>query len=171
MTTALDRFHATRVIFEEAGIRPDGFSLPRQHALIHYVLNIKLFGSPNGLCSSITESKHIVAVKRPWRASNHHDALGQIIRINTRLNKLAAARVEFGRRGMLRGDIITHALREVARDAGLEPDVDTDLAVEGDHLDEDDCMAVDGPRIPSKVELNVRAGEFKFYKYFPKSRP
>jgi hypothetical protein len=49
-----------------AGVRPDGFALPRQHALVHYLMLIRLFGLPNGLCSSITESKHIKAVKQPW---------------------------------------------------------------------------------------------------------
>ncbi|KAH9946447.1 hypothetical protein B0H21DRAFT_779117 [Amylocystis lapponica] len=122
MTDALERFHTHRIIFEEVGVRPDGFSLLRQHALVHYVLSIKLFGSPNGLCSSITESKHIVAVKRPWRRSNHNEPLGQIIRVNTRLSKLAAARIEFGRRGMLRGNVITHALIAVGRDAAVLDD-------------------------------------------------
>ena len=57
MEETLSRFHQLRAIFEAAGVRPDGFSLPRQHALVHYVRSIQLFGSPNGLCSSITESK------------------------------------------------------------------------------------------------------------------
>ncbi len=64
---ALKRFHQARAIFEDVGVRPDGFSLPRQHALMHYVEVIQAFGAPNGLCSSITESKHIRAVKQPWR--------------------------------------------------------------------------------------------------------
>ncbi|KIJ16060.1 hypothetical protein PAXINDRAFT_76254, partial [Paxillus involutus ATCC 200175] len=42
------------------------------------------FGAPNGLCPSITESKHITAVKKPWRRSNKHNALGQILRTNQR---------------------------------------------------------------------------------------
>ncbi|KDQ58372.1 hypothetical protein JAAARDRAFT_128445 [Jaapia argillacea MUCL 33604] len=103
MAEALGRFHHYRVIFEEEGIRPNGFSLPRQHAMVHYIKNIQLFGSPNGLCSSITESKHIPVVKRPWRASNRNQPIGQMIRRNTRNSKLAALRVEFGRRRMFRG--------------------------------------------------------------------
>ena len=95
MDELLGRFHELRTIFVEAGIRPDGFALPRQHALDHYVRSIQLFGSPNGLCSSITESRHISAVKRPWRASSRHNPLGQIIRRNTRLSKLAAVQVKF----------------------------------------------------------------------------
>ena len=69
--------------------------------MVHYHDNIKNFGAPNGLCSSITESKHIAAVKRPWRRSNRYKALSQILKVNERLNKLAAARADFSNRGML----------------------------------------------------------------------
>ena len=80
-----------------------GFALPRQHSLVHYHDNIKKFGSPNGLCSSITESKHIVAVKRPWRRSSRYRALSQILKVNQRLDKLAAVKADFTSRGMLAG--------------------------------------------------------------------
>ena len=56
---------------------------------------------PGGVCSSITESHHITAVKRPWQRSNHYEALGQILLMNQCLDKLAAARVDFVDRGML----------------------------------------------------------------------
>lgn len=62
-----------------------------------------MFGAPNGLCSSITESKHIKAVKKPWRRSSKHKALGQMLLTNQRLDKIAAARVDFQLRGMLKG--------------------------------------------------------------------
>ncbi|KAI1786592.1 hypothetical protein LXA43DRAFT_897672 [Ganoderma leucocontextum] len=113
MTTTLHRFHQLRVIFEEAGVRPNGFSLPRQHALVHYVRAIQMFGSLNGLCSSITESRHITAVKRPWRRSSRKEPLGQMLRTITRLSKLAAIRVEFARRKMLRRDVSQHSQRLV----------------------------------------------------------
>ncbi|PIL28280.1 hypothetical protein GSI_09568 [Ganoderma sinense ZZ0214-1] len=122
MQAALSKFHRLRAIFETVGIRPDGFSLPRQHALVHYVRNIQLFGSPNGLCSSITESKHIVAVKRPWRRSSRKQPLGQILRTLTRLSKLAAIRNEFARRGMLRSSVYTHARRTAGIDLDDPPD-------------------------------------------------
>jgi hypothetical protein len=68
---APDRFHFHREFFVgTAGVTGDFISLPRQHSLLHYPRSIRLFGSPNGLCSSITESKHIKAVKEPWRRSN-----------------------------------------------------------------------------------------------------
>ena len=62
---------------------------------------IREFGAPNGLCSSITESKHIKAVKIPWRRSNRYKALQQMLYINQRMDKLSAARLDFTRRGML----------------------------------------------------------------------
>jgi len=63
---ALERYHTYRKIFEDCGVRTEGFNLPRQHSLNHYLQLIRAFGAPNGLCSSITESKHIKAVKEPW---------------------------------------------------------------------------------------------------------
>lgn len=113
LEAALDRYHDLRIIFVETGVRPDGFALPRQHALVHYMRMIQRFGSLNGVCTSISESRHISAVKRPWRASNRNKPLIQILERNTRLSKLAAARIEFGRRGMLYGDVVTHALHKV----------------------------------------------------------
>ncbi|KAI0283461.1 hypothetical protein BC826DRAFT_1093833 [Russula brevipes] len=97
---AVGRFHQERQIFIEAGIHED-FSLPRQHSLTHYQDLILLFGAPNGLCSSITESKHIKAVKEPWWRSSRNQPLGQMLLTNQRLDKLAASRVNFQARGML----------------------------------------------------------------------
>ena len=59
----LDRFHLYQEVFHEVRICLDGFSLPWQHSLMHYVFSITQFGAPNGLCSSITELKHIKAIK------------------------------------------------------------------------------------------------------------
>ena len=107
---ALSRFHKYRTIFQERGVRPDGFCLPRQHSLVHYLRSIRAFGAPNGLCSSITESKHIKAVKEPWRRSSRYNALGQMLLTNQRIDKLAASRVNFTARGMLNGDILQTVL-------------------------------------------------------------
>lgn len=107
---ALNRFHHYRTIFKTSGVRSD-FNLPRQHSLPHYPLLIRAFGAPNGLCSSITESKHIKAIKEPWRRSNHFNALGQMLLTNQRLDKLAASRVDFESRGMLKNTILSDALR------------------------------------------------------------
>ncbi|KAG2150701.1 uncharacterized protein EDB93DRAFT_1327959 [Suillus bovinus] len=62
-----------------------------------------LLDAPNGLCSSITESKHIKAVKQPWRRSSKYNALSQMLLTNQRLDKVAAARVDFTTRSMLKG--------------------------------------------------------------------
>jgi hypothetical protein len=110
---ALDRYHRYRTIFEEVGVRPDGFALPRQHSLVHYFSLVRAFGAPNGLCSSITESKHIKAVKEPWRRSNRYEALGQMLLTNQRLDKLAAARVDFTHRGMLDGTVLSAMLKMI----------------------------------------------------------
>ncbi|KAF8465884.1 hypothetical protein DFH94DRAFT_796165 [Russula ochroleuca] len=64
---ALEHFHHYCEFFiGTAGVKGDFISLPCQHLLCHYIHSIHLFGSPNGLCSSITESKHIKAIKEPW---------------------------------------------------------------------------------------------------------
>jgi hypothetical protein len=98
---ALQQFHHHCEIFCTTGIRSEGFNLPRQHSLIHYVKLIRAYGAPNGLCSSITESKHIKAIKEPWRRSSRFEALSQMLLTNQRLDKLAAAWVDFADREML----------------------------------------------------------------------
>ncbi|KAF8975059.1 hypothetical protein BDQ17DRAFT_1395296 [Cyathus striatus] len=56
-------FHHECDIFIETGCRDSGIiSLPQQHSMVHYHWLIQQFGAPNGLCSSITESKHIKAL-------------------------------------------------------------------------------------------------------------
>jgi hypothetical protein len=78
---ALGRFHQYQTAFIDAGIHFN-FSLPRQHSMVHYFQLVCMFGAPNGLCSSITESKHIKAVKKPWRRSSQYKALGQMLLTN-----------------------------------------------------------------------------------------
>ena len=86
------------------------FALPRQHSLVHYVDLICAFDAPNELCSSITESKHIKAVKEPWHRSSHFKALGQMLLTNQQMNKLAASCVNFAKCGMLDGTCIESTL-------------------------------------------------------------
>ena len=106
---AIERFHRYREVFKTTGVAST-FSLPRQHSVKHYPELIQLFGTPNGLCSSITENKHIAAVKKPYHQSNKHKALGQILVTNQRLDKLSAARTNFASRGMLNGTCLSSAL-------------------------------------------------------------
>ncbi|KAJ7723744.1 hypothetical protein DFH07DRAFT_759380 [Mycena maculata] len=101
------KFHCHREIFKELNVRTDTpggssvFSLPRQHSMVHYHPGIKEYGAPGGVCSSITESRHITAVKKPWRRSSRYEALSQMLQTNQRLDKLVAARADFVERGML----------------------------------------------------------------------
>ncbi|KAH9957041.1 hypothetical protein BGW80DRAFT_1439280 [Lactifluus volemus] len=156
---ALDRFNHFRTAFEDLGVRPDGFALPRQHSLFHYFALIRAFGAPNGLCSSITESKHIKAVKQPWRRSNRYKALSQMLLTNQRLDKLAAAHVDFTNRGMLDGTVLSSTLEmiENLRNDSLPDAVDNSEDGNNDAVDNsedgnnDDID--DGPSVLARVEL------------------
>ncbi|KAG1888701.1 hypothetical protein F4604DRAFT_1877237 [Suillus subluteus] len=88
---ALSRYHQHRTIFVESGAITT-FSLPRQHSL----------------------SKHIKAVKEPWRRSSKYNALGQMLVTNQRLDKLAAARVDFTNRRMLDSTCLAAELKALA---------------------------------------------------------
>ncbi|KIL57076.1 hypothetical protein M378DRAFT_1031569 [Amanita muscaria Koide BX008] len=122
---ALARFHRYRKVFQDEGIRA-GFSLPRQHAASHYPEMIRLFGAPNGLCSSITEAKHIKAVKEPWRRSNRNKPLKQMLLTNQRLDKLAAARVYFTALGKLERSKLGTSLKMIDLKGSLD-DISTDI--------------------------------------------
>ena len=56
LSNALHCFHCYCQIFQETGVWFNGFALLHQHSLSHYDMLICMFGAPNGLCSSITES-------------------------------------------------------------------------------------------------------------------
>ncbi|KII87401.1 hypothetical protein PLICRDRAFT_664349 [Plicaturopsis crispa FD-325 SS-3] len=161
---ALRRFHEYRTVFE--GVRPSGFSLPRQHSLVHYRQLIVQFGAPNGLCSSITESKHIKAVKRPWRRSSRFNlkALGQMLVTNQRLDKLAAARVYFTERGMLSGSAYTDALARLeelfsqSRSPSAAPDAGNAAprrphSPSGEGDGDDEAVDVEGPTVLGFVRM------------------
>ncbi|KAK7436109.1 hypothetical protein VKT23_019311 [Stygiomarasmius scandens] len=125
MDDALQRFHKEHVIFQTEGVHSDeGLSLPRQHSLTHYRYLIQEFGAPNGLCSSITESKHIEAVKRTWRRSSRWDALKQMLVTNQRVDKLVAARVNYEARGMMSGPWIRPETAPQVKNVRLEDEED-----------------------------------------------
>ena len=77
----------------------DNFLLPCQHSLTHYESLIRLFGAPNGVSTFITESKHIVTVKKPWHRLSRNNALRQILKTNLRLSQLTTARADFEAHG------------------------------------------------------------------------
>lgn len=141
---ALGRFHHYRSIFQDTGVRspgPEGLSLPRQHAASHYRELIESFGAPNGLCSSITEAKHIKAVKEPWRRSSRYKALGQMLVNNQRQDKLAASRVDFVARGMLQGACLADTINTVSP-----------AVFEDDEQNYDGCSGTGG------LDLDMEAG-------------
>ena len=147
---ALACFHRHREIFRHVGVR-DNFNLPRQHSLVHYHQMIQMFGAPNGLCSSITESKHIKAVKKPWRRSNKHEPLVQMLTTNQCVDKLAAARVHYDARDMLSRSILPDRYFSIAPQPDAEAEADDDS-------DDDDAGAVDGPTSLGGTSLARCAG-------------
>ncbi|KAH9857661.1 hypothetical protein C2E23DRAFT_719558 [Lenzites betulinus] len=114
MQDACSKFWQYREIFRSVpGVLKKDFNLPRQHSMLHYERHIWNFGAPSGLCTSITESKHIKAVKEPWRRSNRYEALGQMLLTNQRMDKLAMSRVHYEEQGMLAGTCLQAARLEL----------------------------------------------------------
>ncbi|KAF9495621.1 hypothetical protein BDN71DRAFT_1482593 [Pleurotus eryngii] len=64
-------------------------------SIAHHTYLIQEFGAPNGICSLITESQHINAVKKPWQRSSCWNALGQMLHTNQHLDKLATMQADF----------------------------------------------------------------------------
>ncbi|KAH9987753.1 hypothetical protein BJV74DRAFT_491980, partial [Russula compacta] len=146
---ALARFHFHREAFVgTAGVDGDQVSLPRQHSLKHYLRSIQLFGSPNGLCSSITESKHIKAVKEPWRRSSRYKALVQMLRTICRLDKLTAACRAHTKLGMMDGTTASYAAMILR---GEQPQPRAAAAIDED--EDDDNGPAPGPMSLSSVKL------------------
>lgn len=153
---ALAQFHTLRDVFIDAGVR-DNFSLPRQHSLSHYARMIRLFGSPNGLCSSITESKHIVAVKKPWRVSSRYKALSQMLHRIVREDKMEAARRDFTKRGMMEGDSVSYT--EMMLGGGHPIPLEDAVEDEAEIVDDSDLGPSEGPKVLSSIRLAVTPGE------------
>jgi hypothetical protein len=151
----VDKFHELRDIFITLGVR-SSISLPRQHALAHYYYSIQLFGSPNGLCSSITESKHIKAVKEPWRRSSHYKALSQMLTTLMRMEKMSTLRRRFTERGMMAGTTSSYMASIVFKDEL----VDEVTAACADEDVEDSGAVVGTPPTPSftDIKLSSRTG-------------
>lgn len=163
----LQRFHELREVFVEEGVRTS-CSLPRQHALVHFLPAIPSFGSPNGLCSSITESKHITAVKEPWRRSSRFEALAQMLKIIVRLDKMGALRRVLAQAGMLRGNVAAYTAAmftgsEVNEGSGGEESDDegTGPGSVAENVDErmEDTEPDAGPRLASSVLMAKTIGE------------
>ncbi|KLO08862.1 hypothetical protein SCHPADRAFT_893538 [Schizopora paradoxa] len=166
MDSSLRAFHADRKIFITEGVRKDPISLPRQHSLVHYTDNIRKFGAPNGTCTSITESQHIVAVKETWRRSNRFNALSQMLISNQRLSKLAAAKVDFIGRGMMQGTVLDAAYDDVEETPDgqrLERHVDID-----DNTGREDGGIIEGPHVDGEVTLATNRHQTFVVKGYPR---
>lgn len=66
---ATAHFKKEHIIFEVVGVR-DNFNISRQHFITYYHSLIPMFGALNGLCSSITKSKHTKAVKELYHCTS-----------------------------------------------------------------------------------------------------
>uniref|UniRef100_A0A0W0FJN9 C2H2-type domain-containing protein n=1 Tax=Moniliophthora roreri TaxID=221103 RepID=A0A0W0FJN9_MONRR len=156
ISAGIETFHRERAIFKDMEIK-DTFSLPCQHSLSHYPVLIAEFGSPNGLCSSITESKHISAVKEPWRRSSRNTPLSEMLVINERMDKVEWAEVDFRHRGML-SEAVTAGVSEAfaARANQYAEKIASNLCVFASNPiddEDDDGGPVDGRSIIAKVRL------------------
>ncbi|KIN96824.1 hypothetical protein M404DRAFT_32873 [Pisolithus tinctorius Marx 270] len=129
------RFHLYHEVFRNAGV-VDTFSLPWQHAMKHYYHLICQFSTPNGLCSSITESKHIKAIKWPYWHTNHFQALGQMLLINQRLDKPIAVCTDFKEHGMLNELLLSHALGALGQHSNDADDLCDQVGESCDMADE-----------------------------------
>jgi len=117
----------------------------------YYPNMIQLFGAPNGLCSSITEFKHIKAVKQPYCHCNCHNALGQVLLTNQQLDKLARCWVDFQKYRMLSGTCVSHILK---MNGSIENNTSDELAKPGQNVvDENESEEDGGPvNIPMSIE-------------------
>lgn len=151
------KFYKLRNIFIETHVR-DSISLPRQHALKHFYNSILLFGSPNGLCSSITESKHIKAVKEPWRRSSRYRALIQMLRTIVRMDKMAALHQAFLDRGMLVGTTSSYmAGLAIQKDQEMPHFSDVAVLADEEEEDGDDNGPVQGDPTSALFVTNLAA--------------
>ncbi|KDQ05491.1 hypothetical protein BOTBODRAFT_122748, partial [Botryobasidium botryosum FD-172 SS1] len=162
--TTLAEFHHHREHFHRTGTRLD-FSLPRQHSLVHYHHLIEEFGSPNGLCSSITESRHITAVKEPWHQSGKYQALRQMLETNQRLDKLTAARSHLSEQGFLQGTVLSDAIDNLigSRDDGVHLEDGSDSVSDhnaaeetGDDEDDDGEPVDDYAAAGAEVQMSLQ---------------
>jgi hypothetical protein len=155
-------------IFITSGVRTS-ISLPCQHGLPHFYTGIQLFGAPDGLCSSLTESKHIKVVKEPWRRSSRFRALVQMLWTIIRIEKMAAFHHSLVKNGLLKGT--TSSVYKPADSDSDSADMQGDNVSVSDSesagLDENDvnveCIPVSGEPVNvslTEVQLAVTICEY-----------
>ncbi|KAL1675271.1 hypothetical protein EV122DRAFT_218848 [Schizophyllum commune] len=74
---ALQTFHNNKAVFVELGIR-ENFNLPKLHFAVHYVSQIKLFGTTDNFNTQYTERLHIDYAKHAYAATNRKNELPQM---------------------------------------------------------------------------------------------
>ena len=78
MEDALHRFHESKGIFKDLGIRSD-FNIPKLHFCSkHYSPQIRNFGTTDNFTTEYTERLHIDLAKDAYRASNKKDEYPQM---------------------------------------------------------------------------------------------
>ncbi|KAI0949317.1 hypothetical protein AcW1_008965 [Taiwanofungus camphoratus] len=77
LSNALVQFHANKGIFIDLGIRLH-FRLPKLHALDHYLISIRLFGTTDNYDTQYSERLHIDFAKDAYRATNRKDEFPQM---------------------------------------------------------------------------------------------
>ncbi|KAH8994183.1 hypothetical protein EDB86DRAFT_3064749 [Lactarius hatsudake] len=98
-----------------------------------------------------TGSKHIKAVKEPWRRSSRYHALVQMLRTLSRLDKMAAACRILTGQGMMEGSTSSYTAMVLR---GEQPRPLGDLAEDHEDEDEDhDLGPSSGPKVLSSIEL------------------
>jgi hypothetical protein len=91
MEDALHRWHKDCQFFIQTHIRDD-FNIPKFHSLLHYITSIRYFGTTDNYNSELFERLHIDFAKDGWNASNHRDALCQMVKYVERQEKVDSFR-------------------------------------------------------------------------------
>jgi hypothetical protein len=128
---------------------------------MHYPNAIELWGSPNGICTSQTEAKHISAVKNPWRRSGRRNPLPQMVKTLTRSDKLGALRRIFKQRGMLVGTVAEYMTWQFAGmlppiRAGNGASMDAINSLDNDDIDSSDAGPISDPMSETEIWLAAR---------------
>jgi len=95
---ALDKFHATKAIYIEKGVRRgesgtiNHFRIPKLAGLHAYSLHIPQMGSSPQYSTEITEACHQSMAKEAYRATNHKDYVKQMVRFLDRNDKISFCR-------------------------------------------------------------------------------
>ncbi|THU95825.1 hypothetical protein K435DRAFT_665625 [Dendrothele bispora CBS 962.96] len=87
LANALERFHASKQIFIDLGIRTD-FGIPKIHFMNHYVESVHLFGTFDNFNTEYTERLHIDLAKDAYRSTNRKDEYSQMTKWLERKEKI-----------------------------------------------------------------------------------